>query len=206
MTIIKRIKNKLKSHQGFTLAELLMTTLIMMIATGMITQTLDLALKQFQKSTQISEAHTLCSALSTYVDGELTYATMDGSKLTGDKVVFDSDGHGLGAGSFFAIKTTSGSTPVGNNTTAVGKLVECPGADSTKEFNPVGNASYEISGLASQELFVGMSIRPGKKYDEHGDITSENDGHSIVIHLWVQDKNGNTLADRNMRVIPLAIN
>ena len=138
-----KIKEKLKYKKGFTMTELLVSTIIMMLATGLITSTLDLAIRQFHKSTTNSNAQLLCSTLANYVTSELAYATVhvssdeDGADVT----TFDSDVHNMGIGASF---TTS-------QDGAVGRLVETSPSYSLKNedvpyYDIAGPVAYANSG------------------------------------------------------------
>jgi len=68
-------KKKLRSNQGFTLIEMLITTLIMGLVTVMIASSIQTAFQVYTKATQASEGQVLCDTLVTAVQDELRYAT-----------------------------------------------------------------------------------------------------------------------------------
>ena len=98
-----RIRNRVGAESGFSFVELLAATIIMMLATSLLVQTLTLAYDQFQRQTQVSEAQMLCASLSTYLESELSYATVtvgeteEGSSEPGTLKSVSSDAHNMGA-------------------------------------------------------------------------------------------------------------
>lgn len=68
------LKRKLKKNKGFTLVELLFSMLILMLSTTVIIQCFNLGIGNVIKETRASEAQLLCSALSSSLQNELTYA------------------------------------------------------------------------------------------------------------------------------------
>lgn len=91
---------KLRAKGGLTVLELLVTVLLVTLIGGIITATVDLAAKQFRDRTLESDAQLLCSALSLFVQSELTYA---GDMEIGDSPAFTDHTHNLGPGCSFAI-------------------------------------------------------------------------------------------------------
>ena len=65
---------KIKQNSGFTLSELLIATLILLLTSAMLVTCIRLGLKQLYQQTEESEAQMLCTMLSTAVQDELTYA------------------------------------------------------------------------------------------------------------------------------------
>ena len=63
---------KLRSHQGFTLAELLVTMVIMIMASAVITQALTFSYKVYFARTGDTEAQLLCQTVSLLVQDDLT--------------------------------------------------------------------------------------------------------------------------------------
>ena len=176
-----RILRKLSGRGGFSLTELLAATLIMMMATGLLTQTLNLALDQFYKSTRESKAQILCSTLCTYVQNELTYAMVYADDSTVSKmkerdgaVCFDSGVHGMGKDARFVIKN--------------GMLFETSDAYG-KDYAIVGEGAYTVGKKQGDRLSAA--------------ITMKKDTFSIVAEIKVKDSQGNQLTGKTFRVIPL---
>ena len=83
----KQMKQKLLSEKsGFTITEMLACMLIMMLATGTILQTMNLAYQQFQDQTEKSEARLLANSLSLAIQSQLTYAKK--SEEDGGTIIF----------------------------------------------------------------------------------------------------------------------
>lgn len=72
---MKKMLNKLKSRKGFTLVELLVTIVVMLLVTEIISMTIQLATRYYTQSVRNSESQTICAALSEAVQDELQYAT-----------------------------------------------------------------------------------------------------------------------------------
>lgn len=72
---MKKIRNKLKSRKGFTLVELLVTIVVMLLVTEIISMTIQLSVKYYTQSVRSSESQTICGALAVAVQEELQYAT-----------------------------------------------------------------------------------------------------------------------------------
>lgn len=79
----KRFKlflKKIKSKAGFSLVEMLFSVLILMLSTSVIIQCFGLGMGNFIKVTRSSEGQLLCTALTSSIQNELTYAKdIDGS-------------------------------------------------------------------------------------------------------------------------------
>lgn len=72
--MLGKLKKKLSKRGGFTLVELLFSILILMLSTTIIIQCFNLGLGNVVKETRSSEAQLLCSALTSSLQNELTYA------------------------------------------------------------------------------------------------------------------------------------
>ena len=72
--VAKKLNNKLAGKKGFTLVELLFSILILMLSTTIIIQCFVLGTGNVVRETRASEAQLLCSALSSSLQNELTYA------------------------------------------------------------------------------------------------------------------------------------
>jgi prepilin-type N-terminal cleavage/methylation domain-containing protein len=97
------MRKKLRAQCGLTLVEMLITILLMSIAGGIIASVIDLAVKHYDKLMKQSDAQLLCSAVSVFVQNELTYASdidVDDSKVT-----FTDHANDLGSGCELAADT-----------------------------------------------------------------------------------------------------
>ncbi len=70
-----RKENKKLNNKGFTLAELLLATIILLFATQLIAESIQLASKSYITSLAKSEAQMISSTLSDFIRGELTTAS-----------------------------------------------------------------------------------------------------------------------------------
>lgn len=71
---IKKIKKKLHSSRGFSISELLVAVVLMMLASSMCAECIKLANNQFNKSMRESRGQMLCTSLCTRLQDELTMA------------------------------------------------------------------------------------------------------------------------------------
>ena len=81
-----KLKKKLHTSHGFSLSEMLVAVLIILLVTGVLTVTVSLASAQFQKSMRNSESKVLASTLESVFLSELAYTTevhTDGSGSDG---------------------------------------------------------------------------------------------------------------------------
>lgn len=100
-----RTKKKLRARGGFTLAETLIVVLLIVLTSGILASTIQLAAQQFRARTQETDAQLLCSSLSLFVQNELTYA--GNLAQSGDTLRFTDHLRGFGSGCAF-VTTESG--------------------------------------------------------------------------------------------------
>ncbi len=202
----EKIRKKIKSNGGFSMLELLVATLIMLLATSLLAQTMALGLQQFRTITKRSKADTLCSTLSIYVENELAYAKV---KVKDGQVTFTSDVHNMGPDAAFYILesaededgtvVTSGESPVGiivetsdyyKNYVKEKNIGLQPAAQRRPYYSIVGEGSYKIGDRSSEMLAASMSLK--------------NTSDSIEVTISVYDTDGETvLSSNHFRVIPL---
>lgn len=73
---MKSIKTKIKkklNNRGFTLAEMLICVLILLLVSGAMTQGIAFAMGQYQDSMELSQSTVLCSTLQNRISSELRY-------------------------------------------------------------------------------------------------------------------------------------
>lgn len=206
MRVYKDIKRRMGADGGFTFTELLLATIIMMLATTLLAQTMKLAEEKFFEITQESEAQLLCASLTTYIESELEGAEPV-TESTGDTGInagstegataprFNSDTHGMGPGAYFYVleDTDTGGGGSGDDTSdspsttskAKGQIVETsPYYQSfgTKEGNG-GLGYYNIAGNGSYE------VGKNHKYDLSASLDYSYSGGIYTVNIAVYEKN-----------------
>ncbi|MCR5343357.1 MAG: hypothetical protein K6E70_08350 [Butyrivibrio sp.] len=101
--LIKLLRNKLKSDsKGFSILEMLLAVVVLLLATQLVTQAMDIAAKRYIESTNRSKAQMIMSTLSDFVRNELTTGSdfalndgdisfIDGSGILGGRCVLAND-------------------------------------------------------------------------------------------------------------------
>ena len=162
-----KLNNKLRGKRGFTFAELLFSVLILALSTTIIIQCFSLGFGNVVKETRASEAQLLCSALSSSLQNELTYAR--DIKITGGNLdTYFSSSRKMGAGSQIVvengeIKILSGST----------------------YYPLVSKSNY----TADNRVGVGSSGYFLKAYLKEDGIQWDDSAKVFRVTLWVDDAN-----------------
>lgn len=177
-----KIKKQKRSNQGFTLIEMLVTTLIMGLVTVMIASSIQAAFQVYTRSTQASEAQVLCDTLVTAVQDELRYGTSIRPVVAGDtKFTFNSRARKYGSGCSLEVDgpdaNGNGTLVIHKNGTMVGGLVP-DGA-----YNNSLRARFDEIDLAT---------------DASGNLTG-----LINVKIVVSDQDGHELASQEFAVKPL---
>ena len=86
--MLKRIKARLKNRSGFTLAELLITLIILLLAATIVTTGVPAAANALRKTVDASNAQLLLSTTMTRLRGELSAATVDKDKTGEQKITY----------------------------------------------------------------------------------------------------------------------
>lgn len=87
-------RRKLGSKGGFSLGEMLLCCVILLLTAALITDTLDLGVRQFKARSRDSEAQILCNAISLAVRDQL--ACVSRVTKSGDNPSFYTNANGLG--------------------------------------------------------------------------------------------------------------
>ena len=226
--IIDRIRKKCAGSGGFSFTELLAATTIMLLATGLLTSTIRVAIEQFYKSTRESEAQILCASLSTYMETELANA----------KVTVNSDGtcsvssdtHGMGGNIQFGYVTASGSVDSTGDTDTTGNTGEAPSATSAVDYGFTGgsiwpqggetpaagsNVSMQIveSSPTHSQIFknfniagAGAYVRKDGSYALTSQMNMQFSSDAFTIEIHVNDtKSGKELAANKFTVRPVEV-
>ncbi|SHN54439.1 hypothetical protein SAMN02745247_01240 [Butyrivibrio hungatei DSM 14810] len=197
---MKKIRDLLKDKKGFSFAELLLATGIMVFATSILTVTISLALSQYYRGQQSSSAISLCAILSTYVEAELSYATITldslGSVRSGanGEFLFSSEAHNFGPGSFFVITDENGNVvekvKLGNLSKKVGRISESSVLYNKNYYDIAGSGAYKKTS-DKHSIYAGMSI----------DYVRD----AFSVHIWIQDDDGKKLTENYFIVVPLEV-
>ena len=171
------MKIKLKDKTGFTMVELLVAMLIMLLATGALTMTINLAIKHFYKSVQESEAQVLCATLTEFVEDELSFATV----MTSSPDSWSGGTHNMGNGIAFYTETASSYARVGDSTgETYGQLVISGDNYAGNFFKAANSASYEVGNVRHYDLAESMSLKwTGNHYEVVIKIVDKDD-HSVL--------------------------
>ena len=192
----RKIKRKRIGNKGFSLTELLVAMLIMLLATGALVGTIGLAVKHFFKSAQESEAQLLCATLSEFVEDELTYsksvASGDGGVVTWSKGT-----HGLGSNIYFEISTDAGNFKGDESTSATYGQIVITSKSYQKEYG-----DDKVFNLASPGVYeVGKS----RNYDLQAAMSLSWDDGKYEVEIIVADKSKEALASSSFTVKPVLV-
>ena len=188
--LYKRLNSKIKENAGFSLTEMLVAMLIMLLATGALTMTINLAIKHFYKSTQESEAQVLCATLSEFVEDELTFANVS------EPYSYSWSGgtHNMGNGISFFIKDATSYTKIKDDTDSnYGQLVITGNNYAGNYFNAANSASYEVGKSRSYDLAASMSL------------VWENGKYKVNIRVVDKDNNSEVLSRAEFTVKPIVV-
>ena len=205
--LVRKIKTKLSKSRGFTLVELLFSIIILMLSTTVILQCFNLGLGNVIKETRASEAQLLCSALTSSLQNELTYAR-DIKITDGMLDTYFSSSRRMGENS--RIDSTSGEIKI---QTIIKNEID-GSITVTSEYQLVSSANYKAKNRAGvnnsdeDEYFL-------KAYLGNDSIAWNSTDNVFDVILWVDDATKapitsaadaekNALAYSHFRVKPLA--
>ena len=176
--LIKKLKTKLKKNKGFTLAELLFSMIILMLSTTIILQCFNLGLSNVIRETRASEAQLLCSALTSSLQNELTYAR-DIKVDNSSKVLktYFSSSRRMGANS--SIKLDGGKIFISNGVDADYPLVD--------KVNYTAKNRGGVAAADDDTYFLKAFLNGGIKWNETNQV--------FEITLWVDDASKATITD-----------
>lgn len=195
LCVIKRIQKILRGKGGFSFTELLVATLIMVLATGALTSALALGFRHFYLATQRTEAQFLCAALAEFVEDELSFSTVD---FTGSDLTWSKGTHNMGSKISFYVQDADGSNRekiTADTISHYGRIVitgeNYKNDDSSyKYFKIVSDGAYEVESIKNYSLLAGMSLKwdPDKKW--------------YAVKIVVVNKDNEVLSDTEFTVKP----
>ncbi len=176
--LIKKLKSKLKKNKGFTLAELLFSMIILMLSTTIILQCFNLGLSNVIRETRSSEAQLLCSALTSSLQNELTYAR-DIKVDNSSKVLktYFSSSRRMGANS--TIKLDQGKVIISNGVDADYPLVD--------RSNYTAKNRGGVAGNDDDSYFLKAFWDGGIKWNETNQV--------FEVTIWVDDATKAAITD-----------
>ncbi len=189
----KRIRKICSSEGGFSLTELLIATLIMVLATAALTSALLLAYRHFYKSAQRTEAQFLCASLAEFVEDELTFSkvTVSGGDLSWSKGT-----HNMGSNIKFYVNTEGGGYVEidGSTLNEYGKIVITGDNYSGNYYKIASDGAYDVESGRGYSLLAGMSL------------TWDDTNGWFIVEIEVVDKDDKTvLSDDRFTVKPAVV-
>ncbi len=147
----------MRESGGFSLTELLVATLIMLLATASLISALTLAYRHFYESAQRTQAQFLCASLAEFVEDELMFSKV--STATGD-LRWSKGTHNMGSNIRFYVNKEDGSyTEIdGSTLNDYGKIVITGDNFSGDYFKIVSDGAYDVETKNSYSLLAGMSL------------------------------------------------
>ena len=179
--LANKLKTKLSESKGFTLAELLFSMIILMLSTMIIIQCFNLGVGNVVRETRASEAQLLCSALTSSLQNELTYARdieVSGGKLT----TYFSSSRRMGAGC--SIDPTGGEIKITNGTD-VYPLVARSNYTAAERAAVSGSGTYFLKAYLN-------------------DDSIQWDGTKFNVTIWVDDASKGALTAAQAKTKALA--
>ncbi len=182
MKYIKRLVRKLNNRKGFSLTELLACTLIMVIATSILTGTVSLAARHYDEQIQKSEADVLCESIAYALREKLSYVY----KYDSNSKRFYSTSSDMGYYAF-TIGSAEVSTPKAHNELFL-RYYATPKDTTGTPYQLVSTASY-IGGKYSA-------------YIQDGGITFSNNTFNVTVQVKESKSGGKVLSEIQFIVNP----
>ncbi len=170
--LVEKCKTKLSKSKGFTLVELLFSIIILMLSTTVILQCFNLGLGNVIRETRASEAQLLCSALTSSLQNELTYAR--DIKVTDGKLdTYFSSSRRMGDNSQIYVDN--------------GEIkIKIKGSTNPKDVYPlVASSNYTAqnrAGVSGEGYFL-------KAYLKENAIYYDSEKNVFNVIIWVDDAN-----------------
>lgn len=182
MKYIKRLVRKLNNRKGFSLTELLACTLIMVIATSILTGTVSLAARHYDEQIQKSEADVLCESLAYALREKLSYVY----KYDSNSKRFYSTSSDMGYYAF-TIESAEESEPKDHNELFL-RYYQSATDDTGTLYHLVSTASY-IGGKYSA-------------YIQEGGVTFSNNTFNVTVQVKENKGEGKVLSEIDFIVNP----
>ena len=197
---MKKCDRKLKQNSGFTISELLIATLILLLTSAMLVTCIRLGLKQLYQQTEESEAQMLCTMLSTAVQDELTYAANPQMQDTsaGKLLLFDRVGAPNKVGFYMAsnigsdepdyIAVTDDADFAKVNLGQISLAAIDSSNNIVSTYGLVSTGAYNIENSKNGSLQAGMQLK------EHGS------GYEVRISIYNSSGSDEAIATKNFYV------
>ena len=180
--LINRIRKKLSGTRGFSLGELLAATLILLLASQVLTQGMAFSVRMYNESLTKSHARQLCSTLTNVIETELRYTT-EITVTDNHMTKYFSPSYGKTESSFAGID--SWGYPA-DDTTGGEVAIQIKDKDDNFVWQKLlSSASYSSYNLKA-------AVRP---------VTFNEASNTFKVELHIIDKDGNNLVTNNFDVI-----
>lgn len=181
--IANRIRKKLSQKQGFSLGELLAATIILLLASQVLTQGMAFAVRMYNESLTGSHGKQLCSTLTNVIETELRYTTRITKDSSGRITKYFSQTYGKTQSSFAAIDDKE--NPVAGTTGGEIAIQITDENDNLVWQKLISSASYSSYNLKARV----------------GSVTFDEGSNTFHVDLHIIDKTGNNLVTNQFDVI-----
>ena len=188
----RKLTRKLSQRKGFSLGELLVATIILLLASQVLAQGMAFATRMYNETLTTSHGKQLCSTLTNVIETELRYTTSiktdNQTGSTGNMLSYFSPTYGETTSGFCALDDSGNKI---ESTEAGGELaIQVIRNQTTKE-----QVWQRLISSASYSSYDLKAVVPSVTYD-----ASVNLFH---VTLKINDKNDNNLITTNFDVIPV---
>lgn len=177
--LINLIRKKLSDRRGFSLGELLAATVILLLASQVMTQGMTFATRMYNESMTRSHAKQLCSTLTNVIEKELRYTTSVNTDTDGTTVLkYFSPTYGKTESAFATVDSDGNKA----DETAGGEIaVQLMAEDGSFYWQKlISSASYSSFGLKARVSTV--------TYDKGNNI--------FFVELQIMDKDSEIVTNR----------
>lgn len=178
----KKIVNRILNKKGFSFSELLISTLIMVLATGVLASTISLASNHYEKQITKSKANILCDSLSFVMRERLSS-------------VYKCYSGGVGSYSYYGTSQNLQNYPFTVEKNENGELVfqyyeepDGTGGDEVVKLPLVGSGSYFEGSLRADFEVAPISAGSEAARDEENTDNTNKKISYFSVKLWINDK------------------